>query len=303
MNPWWRQGTAVIAFVLLARPVLEAQTIIAPSGRTLFRGASLVRTTFEIDRLSFNSGSESGSVTKYVPVAALVYGFRPKWNLIVAQPYAGVQTIRRMPDMTERQGFSGLADTRLFVQYDGLYSRNSPGGLTRLSGVFGLQAPSGSSRLTTGAVEYSAGLIFEKAARLNYVFSADSEYTVATANGRGVSTGNSFRFDGAGARFVIPKQEPWASGEHRSRLFNRIFRYGTYFILELNGQWQGSGTLHGVPMANTGGTTVSLSPGIQYFVNNSLVAEFSAPIPVLRNLSEIQPKPETSVLMGFRFLF
>lgn len=299
----WRQGTTAVVFMLLARPVLQAQTIIAPSGRTLFRGASLVRTTFEIDRSSFNSGSESGSVSKYVPVVAAVYGFRPKWSLIVAQPYAGVQTVRRMSGMTERRGFSGLADTRLFVQYDGLYSRNFPGGLTRLSGVFGLQVPSGSSRLTTGAVEYSTGLIFEKAVRLNYVFSVDSEYIVATANGRGISTGNSFRFDGAVARFVIPKQEPSASADRRRQLFSRIFRYGTYFILELNGQWQGSGTLHGAPMANTGGTTTSLSPGIQYFVNNSFVAEFSTPIPAVRNLKGIQPKPETSFVMGFRYLF
>lgn len=205
--------------------------------------------------------------------------------------------------MTERQGFSGLGDTRLFVQYDGLYSRNSPGGLTRLSGVFGLQVPSGSSRLTTGAVEYSAGLIFEKAVKLNYVFSADSEYTFATANGRGLSTGDAFRFDGAVARLVIPKQEPSANAGTSRRIFNRIFRYGTYFILELNGQWQGEGTLQSTPVENTGGTTIALSPGIQYFVNNSLLAEFSAPIPVLRNLNGIQSKPETSFVMGFRYLF
>lgn len=298
----WGEGTAVVVFVLLVTAVLQGQTIIAPSGRTLFRGASLVRTTFEVDRSSFDSGSQSGRVTKYVPVAALVYGFRPKWNLIVAQPYAGVRTIRRTPGMTETQGFSGLADTRLFLQYDGLYSRNSPGGLTRLSGVFGLQLPSGSSRLTTGAVEYSAALVLEKAIRLSYVFSADSEYTVATANGGGISTGNSLRFDGAVARFLIPKQEPSASAGRRQTL-NQIFRYGTYFILELNGQWQASGTLHAAPMANTGGTTASLSPGIQYFVNNSLVAEFSSPIPVLRNLSGIQPKPGPSFLIGFRYLF
>jgi len=298
----WRQSATAVIFVLLAARVLEGQTIVAPSGRTLFRGASLVRTTFEIDRWSFGSGSESGTITKYVPVVAAVYGFRPRWNLIVAQPYAGVHTIRRLPGTTERQGFSGLADTRLFVQYDGLYSRNAPGGLTRLSGTLGLQIPSGSSRLTTGAVEYSAGLIFEKAVRLNYVFSADAESTFATANDRGVSIGNSFRFDGAVARFVIPKEGPSAS-VHRRRTLNKIFRYGTYFILELNGQWQGSGTLHGVPMANTGGTTFSLSPGIQYFVNNSLVAEFSVPIPVLRDLGGVRPKPQISFVTGFRYLF
>jgi hypothetical protein len=289
--------------MVLTPAILPAQTIIAPSGRTLFRGASLVRTTFEIDRSSFSSGGESVSVTKYVPVIAGVYGFRPKWSLIVAQPYAGVEMVRRISGMTERQGFSGLGDTRLFVQYDGLYSRNTPGGLTRLSGVFGLQVPAGSSRLTTGAVEYSAGLIFEKAVKLNYVFSADAEYTFATANARGISTGDRFRFDGAVARMVIPKQESSSSSDRSQRIFNRVFRYGTYFILELNGQWQREGALHGVSMPNTGGTTVSLSPGVQYFVNNSLLAEFAVPIPVLRNLNGVRPKPDTSFVMGFRYLF
>jgi len=296
-----RVATALIGASMAC--ALHAQTIVAPSGRTLFRGASLLRSTFEIDRSSFNASGQSVTVTKYVPVLAVVYGFRPQWTLIAAQPYAGIQMTSRMPGMVQKLGFSGLGDTRLFIQYDGLYSRNSPGGLTRLSGVFGLQVPTGSSRITTGAAEYTAGLIFEKAVKLSYVFSADSEYTFSTANSRGISTGDSFRFDGAVARFIIPKGELASNAGPWKHAYSRIFRNGAYFIFELNGQWQASGTLRGNSNADTGGTTLAVSPGIQYFVSNSFLAELSFPIPVVRNLSGIQPRPENSVVMGFRYLF
>ncbi len=301
MNHRTRVAAALIGASMTC--ALQAQTIVAPSGRTLFRGASLVRTTFEIDRSSFNANGQFVTVTKYVPVLAVVYGFYPKWSVIAAQPYAGVQVTSRMPGMVQTQGFSGLADAHLLIQYDGLYSRNSPGGMTRLSGVFGLQVPTGSARITTGAVEYSAGLIFEKAVKLSYVFSADSEYTFSSANNRAISTGDSFRFDGAVARFIIPNEKPATIAGPWKHVYSRIFRNGTYFIFELNGQWQASGTVHGNLTENTGGTKLSVSPGIQYFVSNSFLAELSFPIPVVRNLSGIQPRPETSVVMGFRYLF
>ncbi len=268
-----RRGILLLLFICLgiSSAELRAQTIVAPSGRTLFNRATLIRSSVEVNRSSPSADGESVEVTQYVPALAIVYGFYPKWTLIVAQPYVNVDVTKRLGNETRRENLNGLADTRLFVQYDGLYSRDTPGGLTRLSAVFGLQAPTGAQRFSTRAIEYTGGLIFEKAMKLKYVFSGDFEYTFATENSRGMSMGDRARFDGAVSRFVISQDKTSPGASRLRRAFDRIFRYGAYFILELNGAWQARARKRGSEITDTGGTTLSLSSGIQYFLSNSFL--------------------------------
>ncbi len=195
------------------------------------------------------------------------------------------------------------ADAQFFVQYDGLYSKNAPGGLTRLSGVFGVQAPTGAKRFSTGAYEYTGGLIFEKAIRLKYYFTSDFEYTFATRNDQGVSVGDSAQFDAVPAYMLIPRQEPAKDARWARRAYSRIFRNGTFLILEFNCAWHANATLHGADIPNTGGTTLRISPGIQYFPSRRFLVEFSAPLPAVTQLNGIQPNPKTAFLVGFRYLF
>jgi len=136
---------------VLMTPQLDAQSIIASGGRTLFNRATLIRSSVEISTFTLEESGKAISITQYVPSVAVVYGFYPKWTAIVAQPYVSANfTTHEAGNPPQRVNFNGLADTRIFVQYDGLYSRNSPGGLTRLSGIFGLQVPSGADRFSTG---------------------------------------------------------------------------------------------------------------------------------------------------------
>lgn len=299
----WIMSFLLVGCLGISSPALRAQTIVAPSARTLFNRATLIRSSVEVKHSSLRADGKSVDVTQYVPVLAIVYGFYPNWMVIVAQPYVTVDVTSRMGNGAQRENLNGLADTRLFVQYDGLYSRKTPGGLTRLSGVFGLQVPTGAERFSTGAVEYTGGLIFEEAVRLKYVFSGDFEYTIATENRQGVSIGDRARFDGALSRFVISQGNAPPGASWPRKAFDRIFRYGTYFVLEFNGTWQGHARSRGTQIANSGGTTLSISPGIQYFLSNSFLVEFSTPIPAIRALNGTQPKPTSTFLFGFRVLF
>ncbi len=61
---------------------------------------------------------------------------------------------------TTRQNLNGLGDLQLLIQYDGFHSRNAPGGLTRLSGAFGIEAPTGAECFSPGAYQYTGGLHF-----------------------------------------------------------------------------------------------------------------------------------------------
>ena len=191
----------------------------------------------------------------------------------------------------------------MFAQYDGFYSRNTPGGLTRLSGVFGFQAPTGARRLSTGAFAYTGGLIFEKAVRLKYYFTADFEYTFATENDQGVSRGNGARFDAVPAYFLISRDNAHLDAGWLRKVYSRVFRNGAFWVLEFNGIWQAHASNQGKDLNDSGGTTLSISPGIQYFLLPSLLLEFSSPIPVVKALNGTQPEPQSTFLVGFRYLF
>ncbi len=106
---------------------LEAQTIVAPSGRTLFRGATVIRSTLEVHRSSLRTDGQSFEATEYVPSLAVVYGFHPKWTLIAAQPFVNVDATVRGGDREWRDSTNGLADARFFVQYDGQLELEVPG--------------------------------------------------------------------------------------------------------------------------------------------------------------------------------
>jgi hypothetical protein len=281
----------------------RAQSIIAPAGRTLFNRASLVRSFAEIGRFSLNADGTSVEGTEYINPLAVVYGLHPNWEAIAVLPYVVAEVTTRTAGQAREESLNGLADAQFFVQYDGLYSKNAPGGLTRLSGVFGVQAPTGAERFSTQAFEYTGGLIFEKAIGLKYHFTGDFQYTFATSNDRGVSIGDGAQFDAVPAYLLIMREGAHENASWGRKVWDRIFRNGTFLILEFNGAWRAHATLHGTDVPNTGGTTLRISPGIQYLPSRSLLVEFSAPLPAVTELNGIQPNPKTSFLVGFRYLF
>ncbi len=282
---------------------LLGQAIIAPSGRTMFHRGTLMHSFLIVERATFQEGGQSTELTRYVMPVAVVYGFYPQWTVVAVQSYTSVDISRRMGTETRKTNLNGLPDAQLTVQYDGLYSRNSPGGLTRLSGVFGVRLPTGADRFSAGAAAYTAGLVFEKAVELNYVLTTDFQYTAATRNSQGVKMGNRARFDIVPAYFLITQSEPSSPSGWLRRLYHQVFHNGAYFILELNGTWQAHTNSGGDKVANTGGTTLSISPGVQYFLSDRFLVEFSAPIPVVKALNGTQLELDSTFLFGFRVLF
>ncbi len=300
----WARILLIFVSLGIPCPRLYAQAINAPSGRTLFNRASLIRSFAEVRHFSVRTpDGKFIEVTQYITPLAVVYGFHPKWTAIVVQPYVVADITTRTANQTTRQNLNGLADLQFFVQYDGLYRRNTPGGLTRLSGVFGIQTPTGAKRFSPDAFQYTGGLIFEKVAKLNYAFTADFQYTLATKNDQGLSIGDRAQFDAVPAYFIISRQDPPTDASWPRKAFHRVFGNGAYLVLEFNGNWQGHAQQSGTDISDTGGTTLAVSPGIQYFVGRRLLLEFSAPIPVVKELKGIQPRPDSTFLFGFRWLF
>jgi len=303
----WR---LVFAWILLTLGVLtplplRAQAIIAPGGRTLFNRASLIRSFVEVRHLTLRTADgRTVGISQYVTPLAFVYAFAPKWQVIAVQPYVTADITQRSGNQSTRQYLNGLGDSQFIIQYDGLYSRNAPGGLTRLSGLFGVQAPTGAERFSTDAFAYTGGLVFQKMSKLRYSLIADFEYTMASENEAGISQGNSASYDVAPAYFIIPREQTPANASWLRRTFDRVFRNGAFAIVELNGTSQAHAFARGSgDVPNSGGTTLYVSPGIQYSVNREFLVEFSAPVPVVKGLNGFQPRPDSRFLLGFRWLF
>lgn len=300
------RGVRVILLLgLMGMPLLHslAQSIVAPAARTLFNRATLVRSFVEINHLSLRTDASSVEVNQIVAPLALVYGVYPKWSVIVAQPYVTAEVTTRKGNEIHKESTNGLGDLQMFAQYDGFYSRNTPGGLTRLSGVFGFQAPTGARRFSTGAFAYSGGLIFEKVTRLKYSVIGDFEYTFATENDERASRGNGARFDAVPGYFLISRDNAPTNANWLRKAYNWVFRNGAFWVLEFNGRWQARASNRGIEVNDTGGTTLSISPGIQYFLLPSLLVEFSSPIPLVKALNGTQPEPQSTFVVGFRYLF
>jgi len=289
--------------VAISNLSLHAQAIIAPSGRTMFHRGTLIRSFLKVEHASLQEEGQSRKVTRYVTPLALVYGFYPQWTVIAIQPYMSLDINSRMGTEVRESNLNGLPDSQLLVQYDGLYSRNSPGGLTRVSGVFGIQLPTGADRFSTGAAAYTAGLIFEKAVRLKYVLTSDFQYTLATRNDQGMKMGNRARFDVVPAYFLISEGNAASNAGWWRKLYENLFRHGAYLMLEFNGTWQAHSSNGEIQTADSGGTTFSISPGIQYFPSDRFLVEFSAPIPVMKALNGAQPELDSTFLFGLRVLF
>lgn len=286
-HPFRNARAARLAAVAIALwpSFAAAQAIIAPGGRTLFNQQFLVRTFTRIQR---QAPPEGGRGTQsYLQPVALVYGFAPGWHTTAVVPFrAG-------------GGPDGIGDARFFVKYDGLIKRNEPGGLTRLSAEFGVQVPTGSKDLTTGAETYLADLVFLKASKQRHIV-ADVQYEAATRNSDGIAVGNRALFDVAFSYLFVPENAK--SRDDAPRGLDRIAPHGIFGILEFNAEVRNRTRTHTGALSDSGGGLLYVAPGIQYFVKRNVILELSAPVPVVRALNGNQVRPRTGVILGFRYV-
>lgn len=275
---------STVAFVGLIWPTgAEGQAILAPGGRTLFNRQLLVRSFSRIERQTLRRDGSAIDARRYVQPVAVVYGFAPGWQATAVTPFLVGET-------------SGRGDSQFFVKHDGLFAKNSPGGITRLAAELGVQAPSGSRNFSTGAMSYLGGLIFLKAAKQRH-FIADVQYEAATRNGDRETAGNRALFDLALSYLFLPgsPKSPEPGG------LARLAPHGVFGIVELNAEVRNRARDGAGPLENSGGALLFVSPGIQHFIRRNLIFEASVPVPVVRQLNGIQPKPRTGLLIGFRY--
>ncbi|MFQ5817269.1 MAG: hypothetical protein ACE5H2_04835 [Terriglobia bacterium] len=272
----------LVAAVLWLPGTAEAQ-IVAPGGRTLFNRAVMVRSFVRID--NFAEGVAGRRVRRIINPYAIVWGAYPHLNLTFVAPLVTLQSQDRN-DPTRTATTTSFADAVLFARYD-LLRKNVLRGFTRLSPELGLKVPSGGA-FTTGSTDPLAALIFSHIRDPHWLI-ADAQFTYTTTGDAGRRLGNRWNYDVA----YVHRLLPW--------------RYlgipALYLVLEMNGEHVRRARLNGTPMADSGGSLVFLSPGIEFQPNNRMVLEFSSPIPVWRDLNGNQVRPTSSFILGIRWLF
>jgi len=272
--------------IVMWPPAGHAQAIIAPGGRTLFNQHLLVRSFTRIDRRTVVRDGATINTRRYIQPVALVYGFAPGWHATAVTPFVVGET-------------NGRGDSRFFVKYDGLVKRNEPGGLTRLSAEFGVQAPTGSNGFSTEAMSYLGDLVFLKASKQRHIV-ADVQYEVATRNNDGITVGNRALFDVALAYLFLPDSAKERGGKPKG--LGRLAPHGVFGVVEINAEIRNRARDRAHALPDSGGGLIYLSPGIQYFMKRNLILELSAPIPVVRKLNGVQAKPRTGLIVGFRYV-
>jgi hypothetical protein len=269
--------------VLLGLPGAVRAQIVAPAGRTLFNRTVMVRSFVRID--NFDEPAPGQRTRQFVNPYAVVWGAYPNLSLTFVAPLVIVNSKNRT-DPSQDFTRSSFADGLIFARYD-LLRKNVPGGFTRLSPEIGVKVPSGGS-FSTGSTDPIGTLNFTHVRDPHWLI-ADAQFTYSTTGDNGMRVGNRWNYDFGYLHRVFP----------RSGL-------GVPFVLlalELNGEHVRRTRINGTPVSDSGGNLLFVSPGIEFQPTNRLLVEFSAPIPIVRDLNGAQLRPSSSFIIGIRWLF
>ncbi len=180
----------------------------------------------------------------------------------------------------------GLGDGLLLLKYDGLYRRNRPGGFTRLAGEFGLKLPTGNSTFGTGSTDFVFDLVYERVSGRHWI-GADAQYVLTSEGREGLRGGNTWNYDIFYLYRLMPADFPGRN------LFG---------VLELNSELVNRTRKGDLPLENSGGGSLFLSPGLQFLPTDRMILEISAPITIFRGANGVQPRRTTTFLFGVRYL-
>jgi len=231
------------------------------------------------------SGEDPGAADRDHSATSLVtvlgYGVTHKLALFGVLPY-----VDKKLDFTEAGGrisrsASGLGDASVFARYT-LVQHDQPGRTFRIAPFAGVKAPTGDDDIRdifghlppsvqpgSGAWDVFGGIV---ATYQTLALQTDGQVSYRVNNkANGFDPGDELRLDGSLQYRLWPRQ---LGGGVPS------FLYG---VLETNLVHRGRNEVNGDDDANSGGTTVFLSPGLQY-VSKRWIVEGVVQFPVVQNL-------------------
>lgn len=254
--------------------------------------------------LMMHSGDDPSRMERDIMVNGLIsvlgYGASEKLALFGALPYLDKELKLLESGDSMMRSSSGFGDLTLFGRYT-LFQNDFPSKTFRVAGFAGMEVPSGeddkrdalrklppSLQLGSGSWDSFAGLVATWQT-LDYQFDGQIAYR-NNSEANNFEAGDEWRLD-ASLQYRLWPAELGAGVPS--------FLYG---VLELNVVDQENNRLAGNTDTNSGGTTVFLSPGIQY-VSKRWVWEAVLQRPVVQSLNGTALENDYVLRTGFRVSF
>lgn len=264
------------------------------------QGEFIVREQFVLEQSGDDPSGAGRDRTAWALVSALGYGVTADLAIFAVAPYVDKRLDLTVGGERRGRGARGLGDLFLFARYT-VFKKDWPGRTIRVAPFAGVEMPTGASRrrdafgLLPASVQPGSGSwdpfggVVVTYQTLDFQVDAQIGYKINTK-------ANGFRF-GDVARFDASLQY---------RLWPRNLEGGVpgflYGVLELNLSHRQKNRVDGARDSNSGGTTLFLSPGLQY-VTRRWIIEAGVQLPTVQNLNGTALRNEYILRAGFRLNF
>jgi hypothetical protein len=233
-------------------------------------------------------------------VSVLGFGVTPKLAVFGVLPYVDKQFDITLGGNRISRSASGVGDMSVFARYTVL-QRDEPGQTFRVAPFAGFKAPTGDDRRQdnlgilpvgvqpgSGAWDLFGGVV---ATYQTFDLQLDGQVSYRINNeANGFEPGNEFRMDGSLQYRLAPR----TLGDGVPN-----FLYG---VFEANLVHRDENKVGGVEDGNSGGTSLYLSPGLQY-VTKRWIVEGVVQLPVAQNLGGNALENDYVIRAGFRINF
>ena len=260
------------------------------------QGEIIFRELATVGRASDDAGGLDRKMTVVTANSVVVYGVTPDLAFFAILPV----TFRVLETPAGDRNADGIGDARLIARYT-IYKKNAVGKTTRIAPFIGLKVPTGASAKTddfgllpaplqpgTGSWDVFGGVIATYAS-VDWNFDFQASYRANTRAG-GVKRGDVARADASFQYRLLPRK----LSRHDKGYF--------YGVIEANLVHSGEMRVDGIDDPNTGGTTLSLVPGVQY-ATRRWIAEAAVQLPVIQDLNGSALERDFTVLAGLRVNF
>lgn len=274
---------AVTAGQAVAAPITFNTALPVTQGEGIFR----------IQAKQFAFAGDPTALDRDLEVNALplvvAWGATPRLTIFGIAALLDKELAVEMPDGRAIRGDSGLGDVTLLARYTA-FQRDAPGSTFRVAPFLGVEAPTGSDdeedglgrlpqplQLGSGSWDPMAGVVVTRQTLERQV---DAAFTYqANTEANDFVFGDEARLDASYQHRVWPRE-----------LGGGVPAF-VYAVIESNLVWQDRDEVGGGEVADSGGATWFLAPGIQY-VRKRFVAEAAVQVPVAQDLRGAALEPD-----------
>lgn len=291
---------SLLCFTLVSYPAW-AVSINSDEGLTPAKDQRIIRTQVKYQWSDDDPTSQDRETSTLSVPTTFVYGFTEEFAGIATIPW--VYREHRTTSGSERitRKTSGIGDIVLLSKYR-LHTKDFPGGTSRLSVLGGLELPTGRTGdsdsqgklprgLQVGSGSWDPLLGF---ALTHQTLDDEWDYSITyqlNNDAHHFEFGDVLKYTLAYQKRILPWRLP---EEGLYTQFNAV--------LEFNGEWKQKNQDESGSIADSGGNTIFLSPGLQIAAKR-FVVETSVQIPVVQDLNGSQVETDYVIVTSLRYTF